>query len=71
MGKPGILQSDARGVRRHRIEPSALEAEQHHSEPEYKEVLDECTREFSEIAGIDIAKEYETSVATLFYRFAE
>jgi len=37
-----------------------------HSEPEYKEVLDECTREFSEIAGIDIAKEYETSVATLF-----
>jgi len=42
-----------------------------HSEPEYKEVLDECTREFSEIAGIDIAKEYETSVATLFYRVTE
>ena len=37
-----------------------------HSEPEYKEFLDECTREFSELAGVDLTKEYETSVATLF-----
>jgi len=37
-----------------------------HSEPEYKEFLDECTKEFSELAGTDLTEEYETSIATLF-----
>jgi hypothetical protein len=37
-----------------------------HQFPEYRELLDECTRSLSEVIGIDFARDYETGVATLF-----
>jgi hypothetical protein len=37
-----------------------------HQFPEYRELLDECTRSLSEVTGIDFARDYETGLATLF-----
>jgi hypothetical protein len=37
-----------------------------HQIPEYRALLDECTRSLSEVSGVDFARKYRVGIATLF-----